>query len=287
MSKVRNVTRKTFTIRESGRSSDYITPSFGFGCLFNCHYCYCKRNRNDGLDIATNIGDILTAINNHVYFYADTPKPNQTHDSLYTYDISCNEDFALHHKYHNWKRIFDFFKEHPKAMATLATKTIPTQYLDYNPQSKVRIRFSLMPQRISSILEPNTAPIIERIKAADAFIDAGYDVHFNFSPVVVYKEWKQDYRELFEMVNNYVDYKDIVKAEVIFLTHNKKKHQYNLDNNLPGEELLWVPKLQEEKTSQYGGENIRYALKFKTQYINEWKALHDEIIPWNIIRYIF
>jgi hypothetical protein len=27
------VTRKTFTIRESGRSSDYITPSFGFGCL--------------------------------------------------------------------------------------------------------------------------------------------------------------------------------------------------------------------------------------------------------------
>ena len=287
LAKVREVTRRKFEIKISGRSSDYITPSFGFGCLYNCHYCYCKRNRNDGLDIATNVGDILTSINNHAYFYADTPKPNQTHDSLYTYDISCNEDFALHHKYHDWRRIFDFFKEHPKAMATLATKTIPTQYLDYDPQGKVRIRFSLMPQHISSILEPNTAPIIDRIKAADAFIDAGYDVHFNFSPVVVYREWKEDYRELFEMVDNYVDYKDIVKAEVIFLTHNEKKHLDNLSNNLPGEDLLWVPKIQEAKTSQYGGENIRYKWQLKDKLIKEWTALHDEIIPWNKIRYIF
>lgn len=26
-------------IRESGRSTDFISPSFGYGCLFNCTYC--------------------------------------------------------------------------------------------------------------------------------------------------------------------------------------------------------------------------------------------------------
>ena len=31
--------RKSMTIRPSGRSSDYISPSFGHGCLFNCSYC--------------------------------------------------------------------------------------------------------------------------------------------------------------------------------------------------------------------------------------------------------
>ena len=39
MSILEKVTRKTFTIRESGRSSDYITPSFGYGCLLSCSYC--------------------------------------------------------------------------------------------------------------------------------------------------------------------------------------------------------------------------------------------------------
>lgn len=38
-SKIEKTTRKTFIIRESGRSSDYITPSFGYGCLLQCGYC--------------------------------------------------------------------------------------------------------------------------------------------------------------------------------------------------------------------------------------------------------
>ena len=41
---VREITRKTFKIRPSGRSSDYISPSFGYGCLLDCSYCYMKTS---------------------------------------------------------------------------------------------------------------------------------------------------------------------------------------------------------------------------------------------------
>lgn len=272
-------------IRPSGRSSDYISPSFGWGCLLNCSYCYMKRHKPAGLDIATNYGDILTVINEHAHFYADVNKPNQTDPDYFTYDIACNEDFALHAKYHNWKSIFEFFKYHPKAKATLATKIIPTQFLEFDPHQKVRIRFSLMPQVMSSILEPNTPDIIDRIKAVDGFIDAGYDVHLNFSPVIVYEGWKKDYTELFEMVNEYIDNKDCVQAEVIFLTHNENKHEYNLKNNVSGEEFLWTPNCQTKKISQFKGKNIRYSNKFKL--VDTFKTLHNQIIPWNNIRYIF
>ena len=274
-------------IRESGRSSDYITPSFGYGCLFNCSYCYMKRHLSEGLSIAKNSGDILTKINQHVYFYADVKKPNQTHKEFITYDISCNEDFALHAKYHNWKYIFEFFKEHPKAMGTFATKTIPLEFLKFNPNKKIRIRFSLMPQNIADELEPNTAKIIDRIKAVDVFIKAGYDVHLNFSPVVVYKNWLKEYSLLFKLCNKYIKNKKEVLCEVIFLTHNEKKHQYNLDNNLTGENLLWTPDNQEDKISKYGGKNIRYNYIKKRKFINEWTLIHNKIIPWNKIRYIF
>jgi len=281
------VIRKTFTIRESGRSSDYITPSFGYGCLLACSYCYMKRHKPEGLSIARNIGDILTSINDHAYFYSTVEKPNQTDEEYVTYDIACNEDFALHSKYYNWEYIFEFFRDHPVAKATFATKIIPINFLSFNPQNKVRIRFSLMPQKISDILEPKTSKIIDRIKAIDTFIDSGYDVHVNFSPVVVYKGWEKDYEELFHMLNDYVDYKSIVKAEVIFLTHNEDKHKYNLANNIPGEELMWTPSIQETKISQYGGKNVRYQHNLKKDFISTFIRIHDEIIPWNTIRYIF
>jgi spore photoproduct lyase len=273
-------------IRYSGRSTDYISPSFGYGCLYDCSYCYMKRHKSKGLDIALNHNDILTEINNHSLFVT-VDKPNQTHDKYITYDISCNEDFALHLKYHKWKEIFNLFIKSDVAMGSFATKYVNKELLSYNPNGKIRIRFSLMPQSISSILEPNTSLISTRIEAIDKFIDAGYDVHINFSPVIVYNNWLEDYKQLFIDVNNNVKNKHIVKAEVIFLTHNKNKHAYNLNNGLNGEKLLWTPYNQESKYSQFGGENIRYKALLKSNYIKQWTELHDSIIPWNKIRYIF
>jgi spore photoproduct lyase len=251
------------------------------------HNCYMKRNKYEGLSIAKNTGDILTAVNNHSYF-TNVDKPNQTHGKYTTYEISCLEDFSLHLKYHQWEKIFEFFKQHPIAMGSFATKYVNVNLLDYNPEGKIRIRFSLMPQTMSDKLEPNTSKIIDRIKAIDAFIDAGYDVHINFSPVIVAGNWLEEYKDLFTMVNEYVDYKDVVKAEVIFLTHNEGRHKYNLDNDIQGEEeYLWVPTIQEDKISQYGGKNIRYRRNLKSGFIDSFTKLHDSIIPWNTIRYIF
>jgi len=284
---IKEITRKTFTIRDSGRSTDYIAPSFGFGCLLDCSYCYMKRHTNDKvLKYAKNINDILTAVNNHVTWLPEKV-PNQTDAVYHTYDIACNEDFALHSRYYDWKKIFDFFKTHDRAKASFATKIIPNNMLEYNPEGKVRIRFSLMPQWMSSELEPNTPKIIDRIKAIDRFIDAGYDVHVNFSPIIVTENWKSYYEELFKMLDDNVANKDKVFAECIFLTHNEKKHLDNLEANRNGERLLWQPDFQEAKTSQYGGKNVRYKHHLKSRYIEEFKEIHEKIIHWNTIRYIF
>lgn len=283
---VTQVTRKSMVIRPSGRSTDFISPSFGHGCLYNCSYCYMKRHKAEGLDIAKNTMDILTAINSHCAF-ADVEKPNQTHEDYITYDISCNEDFALHAKYHEWEKIFDFFKNHDRAMGSFATKYVNEKLLEYNPEGKIRIRFSLMPQVYANDLEPNTSLILDRIKAIDTFIAAGYDAHINFSPVIVTEGWLTNYEYLFKQVDKHVINVDKVKAEVIFLTHNQLKHDLNLKNSLKGENLLWNPSIQEDKVSQYGGKNIRYKHDLKAQYIKEWTELHNEIIPWNTIRYIF
>jgi spore photoproduct lyase len=283
---IQKVIRKSFKIRESGRSTDYISPSFGHGCLYDCSYCYMKRNKPTGLSIATNTEDILTSMNNHAMF-ATVNKPNQTHAEYITYDISCNEDFALHAKYHEWRKIFKFFRDHDRAMGSFATKYVNPDLIGFDPEGKVRIRFSLMPQSKADIHEPNTSKIIDRIKAINAFVDAGYDVHVNYSPIIIYKGWTKDYKELFEMLNDYVDYKNEVLSECILLTHNENRHIYNLDKNNKAENELWIPEIQETKISQYGGRNIRYRSGLKRKFINQFRELHNKIVPWNTIRYIF
>jgi spore photoproduct lyase len=249
-----------------------------------------KRHKPEGWSIATNTLDILTEINSHAFF-ATVDKPNQTHPDYITYDIGCNTDVALHAKDMNWERIFEFFRDHPRAMGSFATKYVNNDLLDFDPEGKIRIRFSLMPEIWRKLLEPNTSSLDERLNAVYLFLRAGYEVHLNFSPVIVHDNWLVEYEFLFYIINRHSTFNkwntDNVKAEVIFLTHNEDKHKYNLANKLLGEELLWVPKIQEGKVSQYGGKNIRYEHNRKADYIKQFVKLHDEIIPWNTIRYIF
>lgn len=280
-------------IRESGRSTDFITPSFGHGCLYNCTYCYMKRHKPDGLSIATNPSTILTAVHKH-YKSLGEKQPNQTHSDFWTYDISCNEDFALHLKHHEWKLIFDYFTCYDAPFASFATKYVNRELLNYSPKdpegnTKIRIRMSLMPEEFRKELEPNTSTIIERILFIDELVEAGYEVHVNFSPVIVVPGALNLYRKLFNdlHLNTSRESKKQIQSEVIFLTHNEKKHEENLKNNLPGEDLIWKPKIQRTKFSTYGGKNLRYEPQLKRRLIDEWKKVHKEFMPWNPIRYIF
>ena len=288
---VEKVTRKSMIIRPSNRSTDFISPSFINECAYNCSYCYVKRHNAQYITIAKNTMDILTEINSHAFF-ATVQKPNQTGDFI-TYDIGCNSDIGLHASQLEWKTIFKFFKEHPLAMGSFATKYVNKDLLEFNPEGKIRIRFSLMPEEYRKVLEPNTSSIQDRLYAIQAFLSRGYEVHLNFSPVIVTDNWLDNYKVLFTLVDAYFRnmhwsvYNSPIKAEVIFLTHNEAKHQYNLDHNLPGENLLWAPKIQEGKISQYGGKNIRYEHNRKADYIKQFVDLHDSIIPWNTIKYIF
>lgn len=283
------VNRKAMIIRDSGRSSDFITPSFGYGCLYKCNYCYMRRNNKKRLTIASNTNEILDTIARHLWLLKWPKIPNQTHKTYYTYDFSCNEDYVLHARYHEWEKLFDYFKHEPKAMGTAATKYVNKKLLDYNANRKVRIRFSIMPQVLADKLEPNTSKIIDRIKAVNDFYEAGYDVHLNYSPIIMYDDFVKDYTNLFQLVDSIVDssIKDKVKAECIFLTHNKDMHKHNVDNNTKGEDLLWNPELQEDKTSQYGGKNIRYNRFYKEKYIKTFRHMLNENISWQKIRYIF
>jgi spore photoproduct lyase len=276
----------------NGRSSDFLPPSIANGCAMACAYCYVPRNKGFANPITTfvNIDQISRAIERHAAKQGMKLDPSQTDPRHWVYDIGVNSDCSVDAAISdNVRDLVALFRELPNAKATFATKWVNDELLDYDPQRKTRVRFSLMPDDKARLLDVRTSPIDDRIAAIDRFVEAGYEVHLNFSPVVHYEGWETDYEALFRKVDARISpaAKSQLKAEVIFLTHNERLHEVNLGWHPRAEELLWTPQTQERKVSQMGGHNVRYRGGFKGSLVSAFTDLLSRRLPYCEVRYAF
>ena len=285
--------RKSFPFRDNGRSSDFVAPGAANGCAMACAYCYVPRRKGFANPVTTyvNIENIQRAIARHAAkLPRHRPEPSQVDPSLYVYEVGengdCSADALLSD---NVRDLVGMFRLLPNAKATFATKFVNRDLLGYDPQGKTRLRFSLMPPGMSKLVDVRTSPIAERIDAVNDFVAAGYEVHLNCSPVIIYDGWQQDYEALCERVDDILD--DRAKAqlacEIIMLTHNAQLHEVNMHWHPRAEDHLWRPELQEAKISNTGGENVRYRHGYKGQQLAELHRILERRLPYCRIRYAF
>lgn len=284
--------RKTFTVRENGRSADWIAPGLANGCAMSCAYCYVPRRKGFANPVTTfvNIEDHLRALRRHAERLGPKTQPNQVDPRLWVYDLGENSDLSLDALISdNVRDLVTLYRELPQAKASFATKYVNRDLLTYDPQGKTRVRFSLMPPRVARVLDVRTSPMRERIAAVSDFVAAGYEVHLNFSPVVIYEGWTADYTALLREVRDTLseEARAQLAAEVIFLTHNAALHEVNLGWHPGAEELLWRPAWQETKRSQHGGENVRYRRGFKGKAVARFTELLARELPECRVRYAF
>ncbi len=284
--------RKTTPVRLNGRSGDFIASSIASGCALACGYCYVPRRKGYANPITTfvNIDQINKAIARHAGKQGAKLEPNQVDPDYWVYDIGENSDCSVDAAISdNVKDLITLFKDLPNAKASFATKWVNRGLLNYDPQGKTRVRFSLMPQKIARVVDVRTSHISDRISAINDFVDAGYEVHLNFSPVIYYEGWEDDYRALFAEIDNVVspDAKAQLKAEVIFLTHNEQLHDVNMRWHPKAEEWLWRPDLQEAKVTTAGGDAVRYRHGWKGQLVGSFRRMMAKHLPYCTIRYAF
>ena len=284
--------RKSLDVRPNGRSADFIAPSYSNGCALACSYCYVPRRKGFANPISTfvNIEDIADAIERHAGRLGPKPGPNQVDPVRWVYDIGENGDCAVDALISdNVRDLVALFRRSPNAKGSFATKFVNRDLLAYDPQGNTRVRFSLMPRRIAKLVDVRTSPIDERIAAIDDFVDAGYEVHLNFSPVIYYEGWLEDYAALFDQLADTLKPATLaqLRAEVIFLTHNDRLHEVNLAWHPKAESILWVPDFQEAKVSETGGRNVRYRRGLKGRLVEEFRALLARKLPDCSIRYAF
>ncbi|PNY79393.1 spore photoproduct lyase family protein [Deinococcus koreensis] len=284
--------RKTLTLRPNGRSADFIAPGMANGCALSCAYCYVPRHKGYANPVTTfaNIEDVLSALGRHAAKQGQKLTPNSVDPAAWVYDLGENSDLSVDALISdNVRDQIALFRALPHAKASFATKYVNRDLLGYDPQGRTRVRFSLMPAATARTVDIGTSSIPERLAAINEFVEAGYEVHLNFSPVIIFEGWTQAYRELFGQVDAALTpaAKAQLAAEVIFLTHNAGLHEVNLGWHPKAEGLLWTPQWQETKTSEYGGTNLRYRRGLKGQAVSRFTALLREELPYCTVRYAF
>lgn len=277
----------------NGRSADFIAASHSNGCLSSCQYCYVARRKggSNPLTLFMNFEEIADSIEAHQEKLGWKFQANQTDPKLWTYDIGCNSDLSLDaqicdHPGYMIRR----FAQMAYAKATFATKTINHSYwLSMDPQGHTRIRYSIMPKRIARIVDVRTSPVSDRIQSVNSLVQGGYEVHFNFSPIIIYggDEWKQDWIDTFQEIDQVLSpsSKAQLACEAFFLTHSQFTHELNLKWNPKGEEFLWTPENQVTKKTK--PDILVYDYRLKNQQLNWFKDAVKKYLPYCPIRYSF
>jgi spore photoproduct lyase len=284
--------KKGLTFRPNGRSADFIAPSSSNGCAMACAYCYVARRKGHAnpVSVFVNIQAILATTARYAARQGLKTVPNQVDPQAWVYDLGENGDLSVDAAVSdNVRDLIALFRTLPNAKGSFATKWVNPDLLSYEPQGRTRIRMSLMPAAMAKLLDVRTSPVAERIAAIPDLHRAGYEMHLNFSPVVLREGWEAEWGALFEELDDVLPatVKDQLAAEIIMLTHNRELHEVNLAWHPKAEELLWRPDIQEEKVSESGGVNLRYRTGWKGCWLQRFKNLLAARMPYCRVRYAF
>lgn len=285
--------KKELRHQPNNQSADFIAASHTTGCIASCQYCYVARNSGSSnvAKVYANIDNIIASIHKHQLKLGPKLQSNQQDPKYWLYDIGCNNDNSLDALYSdNPVNMIKAFADMEYAKATFATKFVNEEaWLSVDPKGKTRIRYSLMPQEIAKHVDIRTSPISDRIKSMNNLVEAGYEVHANFSPVIVYggDQWARDWKKLWEEMNDVLSQKtkDQLKCEVIFLTHSQKLHDLNMEWNPKGEEFLVGQIPQRKKYNKPDVLVYNYALKKKLTH--EFEGAINTHLPYCDVRYCF
>ncbi|NKC01998.1 MAG: hypothetical protein GKR90_26335 [Pseudomonadales bacterium] len=270
---------KTLITKTNNNSSNCIAPNIIYGCFGGCvdTYCYMSRYNGKRVFVNKNVDEIYESV---VEWEKEFTKVPDQQDPIYTMvDIACNSDLVLMQK-HMPEPLIDYLKrfdDHPQLNSTMATKYPGLLKLDVNHFNKPpRVRVSLMPQKYSNILEPKMQKIVSRIADVNRLKQLGWEVHLNYSPLIFYPGWKEEYDNLFSMVKNAAGEN---KCEVIALTNHVKQM------------IKAKPEARELMRRSYEIKNqsgvMRYPLEHKGRLLSEFKEIYSKYFSIKTIRYIF
>jgi spore photoproduct lyase len=177
----------------------YHIFNLGFGCIFDCTYCYLQIYTNaPGIILPANIDRFFEKFNSY-------EKAGMRIGTGEFSDSLALDEFSQYSI-----PIIEFFRRHKGVLFEFKTKSAKIgNILKANHAGNIVISWSLNPQALIDDNEFFTASLDERLYAALKCAQAGYKLGLHFDPVIYFRGWEDEYRRLIVALFNKIKPKDI------------------------------------------------------------------------------
>lgn len=258
-------------LRPCRPSADYQF-ALSSSCPGHCEYCYLQTTQGEKpfMKVFVNINEILDVIKEHI----DKNLPNIT-----TFECgSITDPVPLEYLTGNLKRCIEFFGNNGKGRLRVITKFNDIDsFLDINHNKYTKFRFSINTRYIINKFEHNTANFEERIEAAHKIANAGYPIGFIIAPIMIYDNWKSDYKELIDELKSQLEnYKEEITFELIQHRFTATAKELIL-TRFPKTELDLNEETRQLKWGPYG----KFKYVYPKEKSNEIKEYISELIESN------
>jgi spore photoproduct lyase len=203
-----NFSRRTDTLLIHKEKYDFLKPcpcscgsagcgynliNLGFGCRFECEYCFLQQYQNlHAILLPANVDEFLQKIDDAYFNKGPFDRPRigsgEFTDSLVFDDLTQYS-----------QKIVPFFRARPHLQFEFKTKSVNIGgLLAAGGAENVVTSWSVNSSRITNEAEHFTPNLTQRLAAACQTAKVGYRLGFHFDPVVIYPGWKEDYARTVE-----------------------------------------------------------------------------------------
>ena len=205
----------------------YHIFNLGFGCIFECTYCYLQEYTNSpGIILPANINKFFDRFN----FYKKRGMRIGTGEFLDSLALDEITEYSI--------SIVEFFREQKGVVFEFKTKsTVIENLLKVHHAGNIVVSWSLNPQSIIDDNELLTPSLKERLDSAVKCIKAGYKVGFHFDPVIHFHGWKDEYRLLIEDLFHKINSRHIAWISIGTLRFTPTLKQI-IERRFPGNKIL-------------------------------------------------
>ncbi len=166
----------------------YNLINLGFGCRFECEYCFLQQYQNlHAVLLPANLEEFLSKIDETPFRKGLFDRPRigsgEFTDSLVFDDLTRYS-----------RQLVPFFRKRPHLQFEFKTKSVNIGgLLEAGGCENVVVSWSVNSAKITDTAEHFTPALSARLAAACEAAKAGYRLGFHFDPVIIYDGWQADY----------------------------------------------------------------------------------------------
>ena len=250
---------------EKTRCCKLTTLDAAMQCSFGCAYCSVQSFYSENkIKVVKDLDKSLKNIDTSSIWHIGT---GQASDSLLFGD-----------NFNTLSILSDFANKNKDIVIELKSKSPRNDFFNKEYPKNMIFTWSLNASTIIQKEEHLTARLEERIKSATMAVKNGNLVGFHIHPMIYFKGWEREYKEVVKLIENNFDPKDIVMISMGTLTFTKAVLQHLRCNRTPSR-VLEIPLV--EAAGKYS-----YTLDIKEEMFSTLYSYFSKEFKENIFFYL-